>query len=88
MAKQYDTGFLKKLGQRIAALRKRAGFSQETLAEKASVHRTYIGFVEQGKRNPTADNLNKIARALGVSVADIFLEADGASLVMESKKEK
>jgi DNA-binding XRE family transcriptional regulator len=36
------------------------------------VHRTYIGFIEQGKRNPSIGNVQKMARALGVDIRDLL----------------
>lgn len=45
-------------------LRQRAGLSQEELAARCGVHRTYIGSVERGERNITLDTLQKIAKAL------------------------
>jgi len=64
--------FLKQLGQHIAAIRKNKGVTQEKLADLVDVHRTYIGFIEQGKRNPSIGNINKIAKALDVSLVEIF----------------
>lgn len=64
--------FLKQLGQRIAEIRKSKGVTQEKLADMVDVHRTYIGFIEQGKRNPSIGNINKVAKALHVSLVDIF----------------
>ena len=45
--------------------------SQERLAELASLHRTYISSVEQGRRNVSIENIHKIAEALGVSMTEI-----------------
>lgn len=45
--------------------------SQEDLADRAGVHRTYISGVERGVRNPTVSVLEKIARALGEPLADL-----------------
>ena len=63
-------------GQNVRRLRKAHGFSQEELAERAGLHRTYIGSVERGERNISLDNIVAIARALGVAVAELM---DGIS---------
>jgi transcriptional regulator with XRE-family HTH domain len=65
---KYDTEILKTVGNNIRALRKGQGLSQEALASKASLHRTYIGSIERGKRNVSLLNLQRLARALGVPV--------------------
>jgi len=46
--------------------------SQEALAERAGLHRTYIGFVERAERNPTLKTMEKLARGLEVSLAELF----------------
>lgn len=48
--------------------------SQEELAEKAGVHRTYIGSVERGERNITINVMEKICVALGIPITDLFKE--------------
>ena len=48
------------------------GISQETLAEKAGLHRTYVGGVEQGRRNVSLLNIVKLSQALGVEAASVF----------------
>lgn len=58
--------FLSSFGRRLALVRKQKGMTQEGLAELVEVHRTYIGFIEQGKRNPSIGNIYKIATALKV----------------------
>jgi transcriptional regulator with XRE-family HTH domain len=63
---------LTQVGRRIRNLRQRKGISQEVLAEKSSLHRTYIGGVERGLRNPSLKSLHRIAKGLGVSVGDLF----------------
>lgn len=60
------------LGRAIRELRGRAGISQEDLGDRCDLHRTYIGGIERGERNPSFTNLLKIAQALGVSVVELF----------------
>ena len=61
-----------KVGSRIKELRRALGLSQEKLALKAEVDRTYLAGVEQGKRNPSIKSLEKILKALEVSFGEIF----------------
>jgi transcriptional regulator with XRE-family HTH domain len=60
------------LGRGIRMCRKDKGFSQELLAEESGLHRNYIGYLERGERNPSARTLIEIAKALGVSPAELF----------------
>lgn len=59
-------------GDRIRALRQDRGWSQERLAERAGVHRTYLSSLERGERNVSLDNIYAIAEALGVPPAELF----------------
>jgi transcriptional regulator with XRE-family HTH domain len=65
---------LKQFGARVRLLRTQAGLSQEALADRARIHRTYIGGIERGERNLSLRNIDRIARALRVPVADLFRE--------------
>lgn len=65
---------LTRFGLRLRALREKAGFSQEELAERAQVHRTYLSGIERGRRNPSLINLLRIARALNLSISALFEE--------------
>jgi len=58
--------FCRGFGCLVRELRERQGLSQEEFAERAQVHRTYIGGIERGERNPTLTTIQKIASALGV----------------------
>jgi transcriptional regulator with XRE-family HTH domain len=62
----------KRFGERVRTLRVRTGLSQEALAAKAGIHRTYIGGVERGERNLSLRNILRIAAALGVHPRDLF----------------
>ncbi len=62
----------KAFGDRIRNLRKSRGFSQESFAEKADLHPTYIGGVERGERNLSLNSIEKIANALEISLSELF----------------
>ena len=64
------------VGSRIRAMRNQCGMTQEELAEKATLHPTYIGQVERGEKNLTLTSLEKIVTALGVSFTDLFEDMD------------
>ncbi len=59
---------LKQFGSKVKKLRKAKGWSQEDLAKRAGLHRTYIGSIERSERNVSLINIERIAKALGVSV--------------------
>jgi transcriptional regulator with XRE-family HTH domain len=61
-----------KFGKKVREERMRLGLSQEELASRAGVHRTYIGMIERAEKNITLENIEKIAKALKISIADIF----------------
>jgi transcriptional regulator with XRE-family HTH domain len=62
----------KALGKRIRQLRQAKGWSQEYLAERADMHRTYMWGIEQGVRNPSIRHLTQIADALDVPIGSLF----------------
>ncbi len=64
----------KKVGNRIRGLRQQTGLSQEKFALKIGMDRTYFASVENGKRNISIINLEKIAKGLGVSLSELFKE--------------
>lgn len=68
-----------RLGFAIRQLRSRGGFSQEAFAHAVGLHRTYIGSVERGERNISLDNIEKIAKALGLTPAQLLSDAEKLS---------
>lgn len=65
-------------GEAVRILRKRRGFSQDEFAAVADLHRTYVGGIERGERNPTLTTIYRIARALDVSPSELLLAAEEA----------
>lgn len=61
-----------KFGERIKTLRKERGWSQEKLAEETGFHRTYIGMIERGERNPSLININVFAKTFGISISELI----------------
>ena len=57
----------KKSGDKLREIRKQKSLSQEKLAFKCGLHRTYISDIERGSRNVSLKNIEKIAKALGIS---------------------
>ena len=66
-----DKTILKKFGERVKKERLKQNLSQEELAARAGVHRTYIGMIERAEKNITLKNIEKIAKALGISITDL-----------------
>jgi transcriptional regulator with XRE-family HTH domain len=59
-------------GSNVRRIRKSLGLSQEELAEKIGIHRTYIGSIERGERNISLNNIIAIAQALNTPIAKLF----------------
>ncbi len=62
----------KKFGDKLRELRKQKGLSQEDLALKSGLHRTYISDIERGSRNLSLKNIEKIAKALGLATKSLL----------------
>lgn len=60
------------VGKRVKELRNKLGISQEELADIAGLDRTYITSVERGKRNISIVNIDKLSRALNVTLKEFF----------------
>ena len=63
-------------GGAVRSKRSEMGFSQEELADRSGLHRTYISDVERGTRNPSLESIRRLAVALEVSVSALFQRAD------------
>ncbi|MBI5614501.1 helix-turn-helix transcriptional regulator [Candidatus Gottesmanbacteria bacterium] len=62
-----------KFGQKVREERLKRKLSQEEFADIAGVHRTYIGMIERAEKNITLENIEKIAKALNIKIADLFI---------------
>lgn len=65
-----------KLGQTIVKLRKEQGLSQEKFALDADIDRRYMSDLENGRRNPSLEILEKIAKQLGKKISELFVEVE------------
>lgn len=66
---------VRRLGRTIRTLRLKQGLSQEEYAERAEVHRNYVGLIERGERTPTLSNLVKLAKGLGMKASELLSDA-------------
>lgn len=63
---------MEKFGQKVRDERLKQNLSQEELAAKAGVHRTYIGMIERAEKNITLLNIEKISKALGINISKLL----------------
>jgi len=61
-----------RLGKMIQKARKQVGYTQEKLADSIRISRTHMGHIEQGRKSPSLEVLEKISRALKVSLSDLL----------------
>ncbi len=64
------------LGEELRKARLKAGLSQESLADQAGLHRTYISLLERNKKSPTLETLFSICKALNVSAAGLIKKVE------------
>ena len=72
MTKKIHLTLQSAFGLAVRSLRKRAGLSQEELADKSGLHRTYIGSVERGERNISLENIQALAGVLGLQPSELL----------------
>lgn len=63
---------LNQFGNKVKKIRQAKGWPQEELARRAGLHRTYIGSIERSERNVSLINVERIAKALNKSVANLL----------------
>jgi transcriptional regulator with XRE-family HTH domain len=64
------------IGKLIAKKRKEKAFSQETLADLAQIHRTYVSQIERGLKSPTISVLSQITSSLGIKLSELLQEIE------------
>ena len=64
------------LGMVVRSLREKRNLSQEKLAELAKLHTTYVSLIERGKRSPTIETVDKLAKALGTEGSKLIAAAE------------
>jgi CheY-like chemotaxis protein/DNA-binding XRE family transcriptional regulator len=78
----------KMFGAEVKRRRTDLGISQEELAERANLHRTYVSDVEAGKRNPSLASIQRLASALGAPLSAVFCSAEKDSAMARSPLER
>lgn len=73
MGHKSQSDIKQRFGKAIRRRRRELDLSQEELAERAELHRTYVSDIERGDRNPSLENIEKLAKALGIKVSALFI---------------
>ncbi|MBD2741912.1 helix-turn-helix domain-containing protein [Coleofasciculus sp. FACHB-1120] len=80
MSQNYGLSIKQRFGKAIRRRRRELDLSQEELAERAELHRTYISNIERGELNPSLETMEKLVKALDITVSALFtnygIEAD------------
>ena len=74
--KRLKSPLVKRFAQNLRSRRLEFGLSQEALAERADLHRTYVGSVERGERNVSLVNIERLAKALDVQPWELLRKAE------------
>lgn len=72
MEKQNQSNIRQRFGLAIKKRRYELGISQEELSFRCGLHRTYVSDIERGSRNPSLENIEKLAKALDISLSILF----------------
>lgn len=62
----------KAFGKAVADLRKERHITQEELAFRCDIHRTYMGAIERGEKSPTLNTIEKLAKGLNIPIIELF----------------
>ena len=62
-----------RFGKKVRDKRIEKGYSQEKLAHRAGLHRTYIGMIERGERNPSLRNIERFAKAFDLNISELLM---------------
>lgn len=73
MSKEEEINILNSFSERVKYFRENLGLSQEKLAEKAYLHRTYMGSIERSQKVPSLVTVVKLAKALNVDISDLII---------------
>lgn len=76
MSQKQQSEINKRFGKAVRRRRRELDLSQEELAERSELHQTYISDIERGGRNPSLENVQKLAKALDISITRLFIEYD------------
>jgi transcriptional regulator with XRE-family HTH domain len=72
MNKRHPADIRERFGDGVRARREELGMTQEDLAGKAAIHRTYLSDIERGTRNPSLVNIERLANALALPISELF----------------
>lgn len=72
LQKKMASSINQEFGFRVAETRRSLGMSQEELAFRCGVHRTYIGAIERGEKSPTLNTIERLAKGLNINIIDLF----------------
>lgn len=78
-----DGSLQRALGRNLRAIRQELGLSQERMAERLDLHRTYIGGLERGERNLTLDTVERLGGRLGLHPLDLLWDREGVAVVLD-----
>ena len=78
MKKQKKGDIRERFGFAVKTLREELSLTQEDLADKAGIHRTYLSDIERGSRNISLINIERIAAALSLSLSELFGRVESA----------